>query len=328
MRADRLLSMMMLLQTRGHITARELAERLEVSERTIYRDLEALSIAGVPVYTERGPGGGCVLAEGYRTGLTGLTETEVRTLFMSGTPGPLADLGLGQALEAALLKLLAALPQSHQRNIERARQRIHLDATAWSYSEETVPHLRTILEAIWQDSKLRLLYRKSGGEVSQRVVEPLGLVAKATVWYLVAAIDGGELRTFRVARIQEAELTGEIFSRPETFDLASHWTEASRQFESTWLRYHTTLRFSPTIIAELPFIFGEGITPLIERAGAPDAEGWLTLKLSFESFEVALSRVLSFGTDVEVLAPLELRNKLLQFAASILAFYEQRTGSA
>ena len=326
MRADRLLSMMMLLQTRGHITARELAERLEVSERTIYRDLEALSISGVPVYTERGPGGGCVLAEGYRTGLTGLTETEVRTLFMSGTPGPLTDLGLGQALEAALLKLLAALPQSHQRNIERARQRIHLDAAAWSYSEETVPHLRTLLEAIWQDSKLRLVYRKTGGEISQRIVDPLGLVAKATVWYLVATIAGGELRVFRVSRIQEAELTGEFFARSETFDLASYWAEACRQFESTWLRYHTTLRFSRNIISELPFIFGEGITTLIEQARPPDAEGWLTLKLSFESFETARTRVLGLGTDVEVLEPPELRTSIIQFATGIMAFYEQRAG--
>ncbi|HET9920976.1 MAG TPA: YafY family protein [Ktedonobacteraceae bacterium] len=324
MRADRLLSIMMLLQTRGHITARELAQRLEVSERTIYRDLEALGMAGVPVYTERGPGGGCVLAEGYRTGLTGLTETEVRTLFMSGVPAPLTDLGLGQALEAALLKLLAALPQAHQRNIERARQLIHLDAAAWSYSEETVPHLRTIMEAVWQDRKLRLIYRKTGGEVSERVVEPLGLVAKATIWYLVAAVPDGELRVFRVSRIQEAEPTGEFFERSESFDLASYWAEASRHFESTWLRYRTTLRFAPDIISELPFIFGEGITTLIDQAAPPDAGGWITLTLSFESFETARTRVLGLGTDVEVLAPPELRQSVIQFASGIVAFYEQK----
>jgi predicted DNA-binding transcriptional regulator YafY len=324
MRADRLLSIMMMLQTRGHITARELAERLEVSERTIYRDLEALGMAGVPVYTERGPGGGCMLAEGYRTGLTGLTETEVRTLFMSGSPGPLADLGMGKALEAALLKLLAALPQTHRRNIERARQRIHLDAAAWSYSEETLPHLHTILEAIWQDMKLRLVYRKNERDISQRIIEPLGLVAKAMIWYLVAAIPGGELRTFRVSRILEAEPTGEYFQRPESFDLASYWAEACRQFESSWLRYPATLRFSPEIIAELPFVFGESITSLIEQAEPPDTDGWITLTLSFESFEAARTRVLGLGTGVEVISPVELRQGVIQFARGIAAFYEGR----
>ncbi len=324
MRADRLLSIMMLLQTRGHITARELAERLEVSERTIYRDLEALGTAGVPVYTERGPGGGCVLAEGYRTGLTGLTETEVRTLFMSGSPGPLADLGMGKALEAALLKLLAALPQTHRRNIERARQRIHLDAAAWSYSEETVPHLHAILEAIWQDMKLRLVYRKNERDISERIIEPLGLVAKAMIWYLVALLPNGELRTFRVSRILEAEPTGDYFQRPESFDLASYWVEACRQFESSWLRYQATLRFSPEIIADLPFIFGESITTLIEQADPPDAQGWIPLTLSFESFEAARTRVLGLGTSVEVLSPLELRQSVIQFAKGIAAFYSER----
>jgi predicted DNA-binding transcriptional regulator YafY len=327
MRADRLLSIMMLLQTRGHITAKELAERLEVSERTIYRDLEALSMAGVPVYTQRGPGGGCVLAEGYRTGLTGLTETEVRTLFMSGSPGPLADLGLGKALEAGLLKLLAALPQAHRSNIERARQRIHLDAAAWSYSEETLPYLHAILEAIWQDMKLRLVYRKGDGEMSERIIEPLGLVAKAMIWYLVGATPSGELRTFRVSRIQDAEPTGEYFERPESFDLASYWVEACRQFESSWLRYRATLRFSPEIIAELPFIFGESITALIDLADAPDADGWITLTLSFESFEAARTRVLGLGTAVEVLSPPELRQSVIQFATGIAAFYGQRENS-
>src|SRR5581483_5649644 len=186
MRADRLLSILMMLQIRGQVTARELAQRLEVSERTIYRDIEALSMAGVPVYAERGPGGGCVLAEGYRTNLTGLTEDEVRSLFMPGMTRQLADLGAEKTLDAALLKLLAALPSDHRRDVEHTRQRIFVDTVGWYYSTEVSPYLHLLREAIWNDCKARIVYRKSNGEVSERVVDPLGLVAKAGIWYMVA----------------------------------------------------------------------------------------------------------------------------------------------
>src|SRR5581483_11174125 len=178
MRADRLLSLLMLLQIKGQCTAHDLAKRLEVSERTIYRDIEALSTAGVPVYAERGPGGGCMLAEGYRTSLTGLTESEVRTLFMSGIASPLADLGVSDALEAAMRKLLAALPTAHRHDAERVRQRLYTDSTWWYEVHQTAPFLQTVQMAIWQDRKVRMTYRKAEGEVSERIIDPLGLVAK------------------------------------------------------------------------------------------------------------------------------------------------------
>lgn len=213
MRADRLLSLLMLLQARGRMTAEELAKKLEVSERTVYRDLSALGMAGVPVYAERGPGGGCGLIDGYRTNLTGLTETEVHTLFMAGAPALLNDLGLGRSLDGAVLKLLAALPVTFRENVERARQRIHIDAFGWSHAEEPVPFLAAVQDAVLRDRRLQITYRKGNGNVVDRLVDPLGLVAKSTIWYLVGAVDG-QTRIFRVSRVLDATITGELCVRP------------------------------------------------------------------------------------------------------------------
>ena len=325
MRADRLLSLLMLLQIRGRLPAHELARRLEVSERTIYRDIDALSTAGVPVYTETGPGGGCVLAEGYRTNLTGLTEAEVRTLFMSGASGLLADLELGHALEAALLKLLAALPSAHRQDAERARQRIYLDAAGWSEPEEAGPHLRTIQEAAWQDRRLLLTYRKANGEIIERIVDPLGLVAKAGIWYLVGAMQGG-MRVLRISRVQTATIMEESCQRPEGFDLATFWAEWSAEFKASWPQYPVTVRVAPDLVPILPQVLGERVQALIKQADPPDAEGWITLTLPFETFEGARTSMLGFGTNIEVLEPEELREGVAKFAARIVAFYAGKPG--
>ncbi len=323
MRADRLLSLLMLLQIKGRATAQELAERLEVSERTIYRDIEALSIAGVPVYAERGPGGGCTLAEGYRTNLTGLNESEVRTLFMPGAAGPLADLGVSKELEAALLKLLAALPSAHRRDVERTRQRLYMDAVAWYHANEAVPFLQTLREATWQDRKVFLTYRKNNGEVIERIVDPLGLVAKAGIWYMVA-VSHGELRVFRVSRVRDVIITEEPCQRPEEFDLEQYWATWSKDFQTKWPDYSVMVRVSPVFIPILPQIMGEKMHNLIEGAGPADAEGWITISLTFGSFEHARGYLLGLGTMVEVLEPLELRDAVKQFAAGIVEFYKER----
>jgi predicted DNA-binding transcriptional regulator YafY len=323
MRADRLLSLLMLLQVRGSITARELAERLEVSERTIYRDIEALSAAGVPVYAERGPGGGCKLAEGYRTNLTGLSGDEVRSLFVRGSAGPLADLGASKALEAALLKLLAALPSAHRRDVEHARQRLYMEAVGWYHSSDAVPYLQTLRDAVWYDHRVRITYRKRAGEVTERVVDPLGLVAKAGVWYMVA-VSHGEMRVFRVSRVLNAEIVNEPCQRPEGFDLEHYWRAWSAEFQNMWPVYPVTVRVSPAFISVLPQIMGESIYRLIEQAEPPDAEGWITITLQFDSFEAARSNILGFGTFVEVLAPQELRQSVIQVANGIVEFYRQR----
>jgi predicted DNA-binding transcriptional regulator YafY len=187
MRADRLIALVLLLQARRRITAPDLAARLEVSVRTIYRDLDALSAAGVPVYAARGTGGGVSLPDGYRLDLTALHRDEASALFLSAVPGPLTDLGAGQVLEAALRKLSAALPAGARHEAERARQRLHLDPAEWWQTHEPVPHLRLVQEGVWQERRLRLTYRRRDGSTATRVVEPYGLVAKAGVWYLVAA---------------------------------------------------------------------------------------------------------------------------------------------
>ena len=234
MRADRLLSLLLLLQTRGRMTARELAEQLEVSERTIYRDMEALSMAGIPVYAERGPGGGCTLVDGYQTRLTGLTETEVRALFLLNRAGPLTDLGLNQALDDALLKLSASLPAPQRCDAEQVRQRIHLDTTTHHVDALSIHHLQTIQEAIWQERILLLASHEQdkNGYGCPQTVEPYGLVSKEKMWYLVGAVDG-EYNVFSVSDIQTMTMTTQRFTRLASFDLPRFWADYCRQVNAS-----------------------------------------------------------------------------------------------
>lgn len=250
MRADRLLSILLLLQTKGRMTARELAEQLEVSERTIYRDLDALSSAGIPIYTECGPGGGAALVDGYQTRLTGLTEAEVRVLFLLNAASPLVDLGLGNVLDDALLKLSAALPPSSRPTIEQVRQRFHMDAAWWHHTDDVTPHLDTIQKALWHDVVLHLTYGEEDGLQSEQRVEPYGLVAKARVWYLVGTMQG-QMRVWRVSRIQSVTMLDERFNRPEDFDLSAYWTAWCEQRESSHPDYAVPLRIAPDELASL-----------------------------------------------------------------------------
>ena len=321
MRADRLLSMLMLLQTRGRLTAEQLATELEVSVRTIYRDLDALSAAGVPVYAERGRGGGCALLEEYRTTLTGLTPDEVRALFMLSIPAPLAELGVSGELKAALLKLSASLPAARRDDEGQARQRFHLDPAGWSETTEPVPHLRTLHRAVWQDRTLHLTYRLPFDAQAEWRVEPYGLVAKASTWYLVCRRDG-HLRVLRVSRVIEACLGEETFARPADLDLAAFWKAWCAGVEANRLTYRTTVRVAPQFVPWLAHYFGEQIREA-EQAAQPDAEGWLMLTLPFESLEEARDRLLSFGGAVEVLAPRALRASVADYAAQIVARYSR-----
>jgi predicted DNA-binding transcriptional regulator YafY len=322
MRADRLLSLLMLLQTRGRMTAHDLAQELEVSVRTIYRDIDALSFAGVPVYTERGPGGGCALLDSYRTTLTGLTKDQVRALFMLSIPAPLAELGVDQELKAALLKLSAALSPSQRHDEERVRQRIHLDSVGWFEAREPVPHLPTLQRAVWEDRRLYIAYHLPFETRVEHLVEPYGLVAKATVWHLVCAREG-HLRVLRVSQILDARLAGEHFERPTAFDLARFWESWCARVEENRPRYPVILRVSPRLVPFLPQYFGRHIRTLVAEAGRPDAEGWLTLTLPFESLEEARERILGFGSAVEVLEPWALRQSVHDFAIQIASVYER-----
>lgn len=320
MRADRLLSLLMLLQARGRMTARELAGELEVSERTIYRDVEALSTAGVPVYGEAGPEGGYALIDSYRTDLTGLTEGEVRALFMLNIPAPLIDLGVGQELRAALLKLSAALPHTRRHDEGRVRQRFHIDSNWWRQGDEQVPHLPTIHQAVWQDRKLQVTYLLPFAEAIDRFVEPYGLVAKAGVWYLVWARNGRN-DVYRVSDLLDVQMSDEPFERLEEFDLITFWEGWCAEREGNFHDYKAVVRVVPDLLPLLPRYFGNHIQARIAQAGPRDAEGWTRLELSFESFEAARERLLGFGRGVEVLEPRPLRRSVLDYAQQIVALY-------
>ena len=321
MRADRLLSLLFLLQTRGCLTARELSSELEVSERTIYRDLTALSAAGVPIYTERGPGGGISLLESYRTTMTGMTTDELRALFMLGIPAPLAQLGVGQELKSALLKLSAALPALRQREEALTRQRIYLDASWWFQPEEAVPCLAVLQQAVWQDQMLGLKYRSNFETEVEQVVAPYGLVAKANVWYLIYSWQN-VVRALRVSRVFQAEILTETFVRPPDFDLAAFWKRWCAEFEANRPTYQVKARVSPALLPLLPRFFGGDRQALLGQASAPDEDGWVTLMISFESFEQARNRLLGFGRAVEVLEPTVLRQSVIDFARQIVEFYK------
>lgn len=317
MRADRLLSILLLLQAQRRLTARALAERLEVSQRTILRDMEALGAAGVPVYAERGRGGGWALAERYRVDVPGLSEAEVQALFL-GTPAALlADLGLAGASQSALVKLLVALPALRRHDAEYARQRILVDTSGWRRGEETVPLLPALQEAVWQDRRLDLLYERGDGARVWRTVDPLGLVAKGRIWYLVAAVDG-EPRTYRVSRVRAATSLAEAAVRPADFDLAAYWAASSARFTATLPRYPVRLRVAPEMLSRLGSV---GAYMRVEAQGEPDSEGWCELALSFQFEDEACGYILSFGGLAEVIEPATLRERLLALARETIARY-------
>ena len=322
MRADRLLSLLMLLQTQGRMTAEALAVALEVSVRTIYRDLDALSYAGVPVYTERGPGGGCGLLDPYRTNLTGLTENEVRALFMLSVPAPLSDLGVRGDLQSALLKLTAALPETRLQDERSVRQRFFLDSVGWNQPLEPVPHLQALQQAVWEDRNIVLTYRMPYpiDDQGQREVAPYGLVAKTGVWYLVGQSDA-RVRVYRVSQIFAVQLLDRQFVRPEAFSLEEFWSSWCVDYEQNRLQYPVTVRSAPELIPVLPLYFGDAILAQI-AAAQPDEDGWITLDLLFERVETARDRLLGFGSALEVLEPEALRLSVIDFARQIVEFYE------
>lgn len=323
MRADRLLAIVMLLQKNGQMTARQLAAEMEVSVRTIYRDVVALSTAGIPVYTEDGPGGGISLLEDYHTDLTGLSREEASALAMLNIPQALVQLGVGQELKAALLKISAALPSASREAENRVRRRIHLDTSGWFQTEEALPHLQTIYRALWTEHRLNLAFRAFFGAEISLVFAPYGLAAKANVWYLVGEANG-RLRTLRVSEITQAMILEQPFAYPPDFDLASYWKTWSEAYERERPFYPVTARISPALSSHLHFIFGDQAQSILAQAGPGDAEGWLTVTLPFETLEAARTRLLGLGRAVEVLAPLALRMSLIDYARQVVALYNEK----
>lgn len=325
MRADRLISMLMLLQTRGRMTAQALAIELEVSERTIYRDIFALSTAGVPVYAERGPGGGVSLIERYRSDLTGLNKDEVQALFMLSIPPALSDLGLGQELKAALLKLSATLPATLRGDQQRVRQLIHIDPQSWeqSRSEDALPHLQTVQQAIWNGNVLEVRYYSMVGEWTgplEAVIHPYGLVAKGGKWYLVG-YRRDHIAVLRVDYLLDVRITSEASARPDDFDLVAFWNQWCQQAAENRPYFPVLARLAPKLIPSLPALFGEGIQAYLQEAGEPDEMGWIALELPFEYHEQALERLLPLGSSIEVLEPISLRCAMKDYAEQILGVY-------
>lgn len=317
MRADRLLNLLLLLQNRGKMSSRQLAELLEVSERTIVRDIEALSAAGIPVYAERGSRGGWVLADSYRTNLTGMRPEEIVSLLLANHNELLKDLGIQGDFQAAYQKLLAAAPAPIRQDAELIRERLHIDGAGWHASEEAFPWLSAVQEAVWAQRKLRIRYRKEEG-ITERIIHPLGLVAKRNVWYVAAEQEpDGELRTFRISRLEEASLLDETFMRPEGFDLAAYWEQSTTRFKSELPRYVARVR---TTEAGLDRLRKERFIKVLQVENS-DNQGQILAEVDLQTLDWACGVILRIGRDAEVLEPQELRERMISEAQAILASY-------
>jgi len=313
MRADRLISIVLLLQANGRMTAETLASRLDEAQRTILRDMDALSSAGVPVVAERGTGGGWRLIDGYETKLTGLTPAEIRSLFLARPPALLAELGIKEAADAAWLKLRAALPVGVREQAEFVRQRLLIDSRNWRESGESLTSLPVLLEALWSDKRLKFVYEKADGTSGEREVDPLGLVARANRWYLVAG-KGDEQRTYRVSRIRSPEISAERAERPANFDLAAYWETSTNRFREHLPYYNAT------------FLVTEHIMPwvcyrprrVLEQARVGER---YRVSLRFDAPEEARQFALGHGAELEVLEPQELRDHVIATAHAVAAAY-------
>jgi predicted DNA-binding transcriptional regulator YafY len=312
-RADRLLSILLLLQVHRKLTARELANRLEVSERTVLRDMEALSGSGVPVAADRGIGGGWRLLDNYQTKLTGLTATEIQSLFLGRPARLMTDLGLQQAAEGALIKLQASLPSDIRWQADFAHRRILIDSRGWRDLTESVSSLPVLLDALWRGRRVRFIYDRKLCDVNERIGHPLGLVAKGSAWYLVADTRG-EPRTYRVSRIRDAVILEEASACPQDFDLATYWERSAIEFREKLPRYYATFIANPPVMRWIRYRgwrLDEEV-PLDDR---------VRVRIRFDIEEEALQFALSFGTDIEVIEPLELRTKVIEAARALLQRY-------
>jgi predicted DNA-binding transcriptional regulator YafY len=305
--------MLLLLERRGGATAAQLGAELEVSVRTIYRDVEALSGAGVPVYAEPGPGGGIRLVAGYDSRLRFLVEPEATALALAGVPGAAEQLGLGAVLAAAQAKVDDALPPELRARTVRVRQRFLLDAPGWFRDADEVPHLPALSEAVWEGRRVDVRYR-AGDEVVRRTMGPLGLVLKAGVWYLVAlAGRHRSVRTYRVSRVLSVRDRAERVERPAEFDLAAAWETTQTSFARDILRIEVLARIRRPTAGRLRLAMGEvAANEALAAAGPPDRAGWCATAFPAESVEVAHGELLRLGADIEVVEPVELRRRLAE----------------
>jgi predicted DNA-binding transcriptional regulator YafY len=317
MRADRLLNIMLRLQAGKKMTAQTLANELEVSRRTILRDVEALSVAGIPIYADKGHGGGIALDENYRFSLTGLKESEVCALFLSSNTKLMTDIGLAEASGNILPKLFAALPSVHQQAVEDLRQRVYIDPTWWN--ETTAPPLLPdLLQAVYESRCLSVVYQHHEGDIAERVIEPYSLVAKAGNWYLIATCDS-KFRTYRVSRFHEVNILDTHFPRQPDFNLMTYWRDHVQEFFDSLLQYRFTLRVHTRRLNLLRW-YSTGRYEIIEPA---DADGWFTAIFEAESIIPAKMLVFGLGADAVVLEPLELREAVLAQSRLLLQANEK-----
>jgi predicted DNA-binding transcriptional regulator YafY len=319
MRASRLLSIQMMLETRGRMSASALARALEVSVRTLHRDIDQLSAAGVPIYAERGRAGGFRLMDGWTTRLTGLTPSEAQAVFLSGLTGPAADLGLAAPMQGAQLKLLTSLPAAWRAEAQKVQSRFHLDPVDWYREADAVPHLSTVAQALWDDRQLRLRYESWERDVD-RVAHPLGLVLKAGAWYLVASA-GKEPRTYRVSNIRHAEVLDARAQRPRQFDLARHWAKSVARFETELYKGHAEILATPTGLKLLRYQ-NAAVARVVASAPKPRRkDGRVPLRIPVESAEQSAGQLIRLAPEVEVTGPPALRKALIARLRHAAAMY-------
>ena len=321
MRASRLVSILLLLQSKGRMTAQELADELEVSVRTVYRDMDSLAAAGIPLYGEAGHEGGYRLIDGYRTRLTGLTTGEAESLFFTGLPSAAADLGLGAAVTAAQLKLMAALPPELRDRAGRVAERFHLDAPSWYRDADSAPQLGGVAAAVWDQRVIRIRYlRWEKPQQITREIEPYGLVFKAGRWYLVAAA-GATKRTYRISRILDLETLDATFERDSTFDLATYWEEYLRHFDQRRNVDSATIRISPRALARLPEVAEPAVVEAARRTTQPDTHGWFRVTIPVDEPGQALADLFRLAPDIEIIHPAELRAAMIENVRALSLLY-------
>jgi predicted DNA-binding transcriptional regulator YafY len=313
MRADRLLTIMLLLQSQGKMTTRRLADQLEVSRRTILRDIDALSAAGVPVVAEGGHGGGITLDEHYRTSLAGMKEKEVRTLFIGDNTRLLGEIGLGGAVESAMLKLRAVLPVSHQPAVEHFRQRILIDPVWWWRDEQQLPWWQQLQQAVFENRCIQVVYERNDGEIIERILEPYSLVAKSGVWYLIAR-QAETLHTYRLLRFRQIALLETCFQRRADFDLPTHWQAQLTDFGKLIADYDFTLRVHPDQMNFIKMI----VPGRYHAVESPETEGWVTLQFHLETIDLAKMLIFGLGEHATIVEPQELQDAVLKTANAVL----------
>ena len=319
MRADRLLELMLLLQQKGKQTSAELSEALHVSQRTIYRDIDALSAMGVPVYADGGPGGGYGLLENYRTSLTGLNEKEIQALFSMTVPNQAAALTEGDHLNRAFLKLASVLPQRYQYYLGQTEKRLYLDTSPWFETGQATPHLQTLQKAIWQDQMVDISYTRQDKSMGQRLVAPYALAAKSDTWYLVAETEDG-MRVFRVSRIDGVVVQDEIFDRSAEFDLPSFWQRWVEAYEKSLPGYPVTINVLPAAEEWLVQRFGDSVRDLLDSAET--VNGRKQIVVMFERVEEAHAYLVGLGNSAEIVRPVQLKNMVKETAQGIIDFYQ------